>query len=248
MIACLDLEGVLVPEIWINVAERTGIPALRRTTRDEPDYDKLMRGRLAILDEHHLGLPDIQGVIGTMELLDGALDGRIRGLWILGENVAMTDPDLTHVHECLRACEFLVVQEIFLSETARFAHVVLPAAAMAEKAGTFTNTERRIQLSPPVVPAPGDARPDWWIIREIGKQVSRRDGRALSGARFAGWDHSGPVAIMHEIAALVPIYAGVSHGRLEHQGLQWPCPPLTIPELRFSMSQASRAVALGSRR
>jgi len=74
MIACLDLEGVLVPEIWINVAERTGIPALRRTTRDEPDYDKLMRGRLAILDEHHLGLPDIQAVIGTMEPLDGSLD------------------------------------------------------------------------------------------------------------------------------------------------------------------------------
>jgi phosphoserine/homoserine phosphotransferase len=73
MIACLDLEGVLVPEIWINVAERTGIAALRRTTRDEPDYDKLMRGRLAILDEHRLGLPDIQAVIGTMEPLDGAL-------------------------------------------------------------------------------------------------------------------------------------------------------------------------------
>jgi phosphoserine/homoserine phosphotransferase len=74
MIACLDLEGVLVPEIWINVAERTGITALRRTTRDEPDYDKLMRGRLAILDEHHLGLPDIQAVIETMAPLDGALE------------------------------------------------------------------------------------------------------------------------------------------------------------------------------
>ena len=73
-IACLDLEGVLVPEIWINVAERTGIAALRRTTRDEPDYDKLMRGRIAILDEHQLGLPDIQAVIATMDPLDGALD------------------------------------------------------------------------------------------------------------------------------------------------------------------------------
>src|SRR5712691_9822588 len=71
-VACLDLEGVLVPEIWINVAERTGIAALRRTTRDEPDYDKLMRGRLAILDEHGLGLPDIQRVIAAMEPLDGA--------------------------------------------------------------------------------------------------------------------------------------------------------------------------------
>jgi phosphoserine/homoserine phosphotransferase len=74
MIACLDLEGVLVPEIWINVAERTGIPALRRTTRDEPDYDTLMRGRLAILDQHRLGLPDIQAVIGAMEPLEGALE------------------------------------------------------------------------------------------------------------------------------------------------------------------------------
>lgn len=72
MIACLDLEGVLVPEIWINVAERTGIDALRRTTRDEPDYDVLMRGRLAILDEHRLGLPDIQAVIGAMRPLPGA--------------------------------------------------------------------------------------------------------------------------------------------------------------------------------
>jgi phosphoserine/homoserine phosphotransferase len=74
MIACLDLEGVLVPEIWINVAERTGIPALRRTTRDEPDYDKLMRYRLAILDERKLTLRDIQDVIGTMRPLDGALE------------------------------------------------------------------------------------------------------------------------------------------------------------------------------
>src|SRR5262245_57945958 len=72
MIACLDLEGVLVPEIWITVAERTGIDALRRTTRDEPDYDKLMRGRLAILDQHRLRLPDIQAVIDTMAPLDGA--------------------------------------------------------------------------------------------------------------------------------------------------------------------------------
>jgi phosphoserine/homoserine phosphotransferase len=74
MVACLDLEGVLVPEIWINVAEKTGIAALRRTTRDEPDYDKLMRGRLAILDDHGLGLPDIQAVIATMQPLEGAGD------------------------------------------------------------------------------------------------------------------------------------------------------------------------------
>src|SRR6185369_13834984 len=89
------------------------------------------------------------------EILDGALDGRIRALWILGENAAMTDPDLAHVRRCLEACEFLVVQEIFPSETARFAHVVLPAAASAERAGTFTNTERRVQRFEPAVEPPG---------------------------------------------------------------------------------------------
>ena len=82
MIACLDLEGVLVPEIWINVAQATGIESLRRTTRDEPDYDKLMRGRLAILDEHGLKLADIQKVIGHMQPLDGAYDF-LR--WLRGE-------------------------------------------------------------------------------------------------------------------------------------------------------------------
>jgi len=103
----------------------------------------------------------------------------------------MTDPDLAHVHRCLAACELLVVQEIFLSETARFAHVVLPAAAQAERAGTFTNTERRVQLFEPAMPPPGDARPDWWIIAEIGRRVSavaarrpaRRGSRAGRTAR-----------------------------------------------------------------
>ena len=102
--------------------------------------------------------------------------------------LAMTDPDLNHVHGCLAACEFLVVQEIFLSETARFAHVVLPAAASVEKAGTFTNTERRMQRFDRGRAPPGDARPDWWIIAEIGRRLMRLDGaRAPSGHR-AEWD------------------------------------------------------------
>jgi formate dehydrogenase alpha subunit len=168
-------------------------------------------------------LPDRPGLTVT-ELLDGALAGRIRGLYVLGENVAMTDPDLAHVHRCLAACEFLVVQEIFLSETARFAHVVLPAAASAERAGTFTNTERRVQLFEPAVPPPGEARPDWWIIAEIGRRVSALAARRPGAARFAGWAYGSPAEVMDELAALAPIYGGISHARLGTAGLQWPCP------------------------
>ena len=157
-----------------------------------PGYQPATDGAVRRRFEDAWGAPlsDRSGLTVT-ELLDGALTGRIRGLYVLGENAAMTDPDLAHVDRCLAACEFLVVQEIFLSETARFAHVVLPAAAQAERAGTFTNTERRVQLFGTVVPPPDDARPDWWIIAEIGRRVSavaarrpaRRGSRAGRTAR-----------------------------------------------------------------
>jgi formate dehydrogenase alpha subunit len=168
-------------------------------------------------------VPSRPGLTVT-EMLDAALAGRIRGLWVLGENVAMTDPDLNHVHQCLAACEFLVVQEIFLSETARFAHVVLPAATSVEKAGTFTNTERRIQRFDPAVPAPGEARPDWWIIGEVARRVMRLTRPHPPSGPRAGWDDVSPAAVMDEIAGLTPLYGGVSHLRLGETGLQWPCP------------------------
>ncbi|HEX6210181.1 MAG TPA: formate dehydrogenase subunit alpha [Methylomirabilota bacterium] len=170
-----------------------------------------------------MALPDRPGLTVT-EMLDAALAGRTRGLWILGENVAMTDPDLAHVRRCLEACEFLVMQEIFLSETARFAHVVLPAAASAERAGTFTNTERRVQRFDPAVEPPGAARPDWWIIAEIGRRVSRLLASPPGQARWAGWGYDGPAEIMMEVAALTPSYGGIAHERLGRDGLQWPCP------------------------
>jgi len=167
-------------------------------------------------------LPATPGLTVT-ELIDGALTGRIRGLFVLGENAAMTDPNLNHVHRCLAACEFLVVQEIFLTQTARFAHVILPAATSSEKAGTFTNTERRVQLFTSAVSPPEDARPDWWIIAELGRRVTRLLGRRGAG-RHSGWQYTGPAEVMAEIAGLVPTYGGVSHGRLGQPGLQWPCP------------------------
>jgi len=105
------------------------------------------------------------------------------------------------------------------SETARFAHVVLPAAAQAERAGTFTNIERRVQLFGPAVPPPGEARPDRWIIAEIGRRVSALAARRPGAARFAGWAYGSPAEVMDELAALAPIYGGISHAGLGTAGL-----------------------------
>jgi formate dehydrogenase major subunit/formate dehydrogenase alpha subunit len=163
------------------------------------------------------------------EQLDAAGAGRLRALWILGENAAMTEPDLAHARRCLAACAFLVVQEIFPTETTAYAHVVLPAAASAEKAGTFTSTERRVQRFEAVVPPPGEARPDWWIVTEVGRRLAALRPPARPSAPHAGWAYPGPAAIMDEIAALTPIYAGISHARLGEAGLTWPCPSADDP-------------------
>jgi formate dehydrogenase alpha subunit len=167
-------------------------------------------------------LPGRPGFTVT-EMLDAALDGRVRALWIVGENAAMTEPDLVHARRCLAACEFVVVQEIFPSETAVYADVVLPAAAAAERAGTFTSTERRVQRFDPAVAPPGDARPDWWTIAEVARRVQTLTP-LHADAPYAGWRYTGPDAVMDEVAALTLIYGGVSHARLGRSGLQWPCP------------------------
>jgi formate dehydrogenase alpha subunit len=166
--------------------------------------------------------PPAPGLTVT-EQLDAAGSGRLRALWILGENVAMTEPDLAHARRDLAACEFLVVQEIFPTETTAYAHVVLPVAASAEKAGTFTNTERRVQRFDAVVPPPGDARPDWWIVAEVGRRLAALRPPAPPAAPHAGWTYRDPAEIMDEIAAVAPIYGGISHARLDDAGLLWPC-------------------------
>ncbi|TET44638.1 MAG: formate dehydrogenase subunit alpha, partial [Dehalococcoidia bacterium] len=117
------------------------------------------------------------------------------------------------VWEALARLEFLVVQDIFLSETAEFAHVVLPAASFAEKDGTFTNTERRVQRVRKVIEPIGSSKPDWWIICQVAQSL---------GAE--GFDYSHPFDIMEEIRDLTPSYGGIGYQRLENGGLQWPCP------------------------
>jgi predicted molibdopterin-dependent oxidoreductase YjgC len=137
---------------------------------------------------------------------------QLQAMYVVGENPLMSEPNLEHTRQALAKLRFLVVQDIFLTETAMLADVVLPAASFAEKNGTFTNTERRVQLVRQVLDPVGTARADWQIIAEL----SSRMGYAMSYA-----DSS---AIMKEIAGLTPIYGGISHRRLECvDGLQWPC-------------------------
>jgi formate dehydrogenase major subunit len=146
------------------------------------------------------------------EIMDGVLDGRVKGLFILGENPMLSDPNLTHVEHALREIEFLAVQDIFVNETGAMADVVLPGVSFAEKSGTFTNTERRVHLVRPALEAPKNARQDWQIIQDLGQRMG------------AEWGFSGPDEIFAEMAVLTPQYAGISHERLEQGGIQWPCP------------------------
>jgi formate dehydrogenase major subunit/formate dehydrogenase alpha subunit len=172
-------------------------------------------------DQPALRFSDTPGLT-VVELLHQAGAGTIRALYILGEDPVMTDPDVNHIRTCLDASEFTVLQEIFPSQTCAYADVVLPGVTWAEKDGTFTNTERRIQLIRKAVEAPGGARPDWTITAALARRLLALDGRVPVGPQ-ASWEYTSPVDIVDEIAALTPTYAGVSHARL-HRGerLHWP--------------------------
>jgi formate dehydrogenase alpha subunit len=164
------------------------------------------------------GLSDQNGLT-VVGMVDGACKGDIRALYVMGENPMLSDPDVTHVKHCLEEVEFLVVQDIFMSETAELADVVLPAASFAEKDGTFTATDRRIQRVRKAVDTPGEAKADWQIICELAQKM---------GAH--GFDFESPGEVMDEIAELTPIYGGVSYERLEELGfLQWPVPTADHP-------------------
>jgi formate dehydrogenase alpha subunit len=151
------------------------------------------------------------------EIIRNIKNGRIRALYIMGENPMLSDPNLSHVAEALQEVEFLLVQDIFMNETAVMADIVLPAASFAEKSGTFTSTERRVQLVRPALLAPGVARPDWQIITDIANRLG------------AGWQYESPAAIFDELVTITPQYGGMSHARLEKGGLQWPCPTSDHP-------------------
>ena len=156
-------------------------------------------------------LPDKIGLTHT-EIFDKIYEGEITALYLVGENPLLTEANSKHVREALEELDFFVVHDLFISETAQYADVIFPAASFAEKEGTFTNTERRVQRVRRAIQPKGDSRPDWWITCQIAQRMGE-----------PGFDFSEPSKIMDEIAAVTPIYGGISHERIEKVGLQWPC-------------------------
>lgn len=157
------------------------------------------------------------------EMVPAAGEGTIKALYIMGEDPVMSDPDSNHIRECLKKCEFIVLQEIFPSETAPYADVILPGVSFAEKSGTFTNTERRIQMVRKAIEPVGEAKADWRIIIDLAQRMLELNPRKVIHRQFSGWEYGNTSEIMEEIASLTPSYAGVSHERLERgERLQWP--------------------------
>ena len=159
--------------------------------------------------------------VTLMEMMQAIGDGKLKALFILGENPLLSDPNAGKVKGELKHLDLLVVQDIFLSETAELAHVVLPGVSFAEKDGTFTNSERRVQRVRKAIEPLGNARPDWQIIAE------------LSGRLGVSMKYNSPAEIMQEIASLTPSYGGIRYERLEGLGLQWPCPTADHPGTPF---------------
>lgn len=152
-----------------------------------------------------------------VEMMEGAHQGDIKTMYIMGENPALSDPNVKHVIEALQNLEFLVVQDLFLSETAQYADVVLPVQSFLEKEGTFTNTERRVQLVRKALQPHPNTRADWEVLTDLLQRFGIDN------------KYSSPADIMTEIAGVTPIYGGVYHHRLGHQGLQWPVADATHP-------------------
>ncbi|HTP10907.1 MAG TPA: molybdopterin dinucleotide binding domain-containing protein, partial [Anaerolineae bacterium] len=170
------------------------------------------------------GVPLINKVGMTVtEMMPGILEGKVHALYVLGEDPVMSDPNSKHIRECLEHLDFLVLQEIFPSETSKYADVLLPGVTFAEKTGTFTNTERRVQMVRKAIEPSGDAREDWTIIADLAQRIIALGPRKPIGGTHADWSYASTSDIMTEINALTPSYAGVTHDRLERgERLHWP--------------------------
>ncbi len=187
-----------------------------------PGYQRVDDPAIKAKFERVWGVP-LSGTVGltTMEMVEAAEAGEIRAYYIMGENPMMSEPNLRHARHVMEQLDFVLVQDIFLNETGAYADIVLPATSFAEKEGTFTNTDRRVQRIRPAVPRPGEARDDWDIISELAKRVEAKLGREVS----AGFDYIHPAEIWAEMAALTPVFQGISYERIEREGgVHWPCP------------------------
>ena len=167
-------------------------------------------------------LDDKRGLT-VVEIMDAIHRGEIRGMYIMGENPAMSDPDVQHAREALAKLEHLVVQDIFLTETAKYADVVLPASAWPEKDGTVTNTNRQVQMGRAALPLPGDARHDWWIIQEIARRIG------------LDWNYAHPRDVFAEMKLAMPSLNGITWERLERES------SVTYPVRRRGPSPGTRS-------
>ncbi len=178
-----------------------------------PDYQPVGDPKVRATFERAWGLAlDPKPGLTVVEIMKGALEGRVRGMYMMGENPFMSDPNVNKVRKALAALDFLVVQDIFLTETAEFADVILPASTALEKTGTYTNTDRRVQVGRKVVDPPGDAREDWRIICDVSNAVG------------FPMDYASPSEVFDELASLAPSLHGLTHGNLADTGKLWPCP------------------------
>jgi formate dehydrogenase alpha subunit len=162
----------------------------------------------------------------TMEMVDAAEKGAIHAYYVMGENPMMSEPDLSHSRHVMENLDFVLVQDIFFNETAEYADVILPAASFAEKEGTFTNSDRRVQLIRKAVEMPGEALPDWQIIGQLANLVESK----LSRSQSAGFNYTNPSEIWDEMASLTPPFQGITHNRITREGgVHWPCPTADHP-------------------
>ena len=194
-----------------------------------PGYQKYSDEALAPFEElWGGGLPSVEGMKAT-DMIERIAQGDIRAMYIVGENPLLSEPNLHHATDLIRSLDFLVVQDLFLHETAQLADVVLPACSFAEKDGTFTNSERRVQRVRRAIDPVGESRPDWEIVCDIARRLAPATG--IDPRQFA---YPGSSEVFAEMARLTPFLRGMSHGRLDREGgLQWPCPAPDHPGTPF---------------
>ena len=178
-----------------------------------PDYQSVEDDEIRERFEEFWGVElDPKRGLTVVEIMNAAHAGEIKGMYIMGENPAMSDPDTNHVREALARMEHLVVQDIFLTETAFHADVILPATTLLEKTGTFTNTNREVQIARPVLEPPGDARQDWWIIQEIARHIG------------LDWTYTHPSDVFAEMRQVMESIKGITWERLEREdAVTYPC-------------------------
>jgi len=167
---------------------------------------------------------NLDGKVGqtVVEMLNNAVDGKLKGMYVMAENPMLSDPDINHIKEALVKLDFLVVQDIFMTETAQLADVVLPGVTYAEKDGTITNTDRTVQRCRKAIEPIGDSKPDWEILTLLGQKIG-----------ISNFNYSSPQDVFKEITKVTPIYGGISYDRIETETLHWPCKTADDPGTLF---------------